>query len=101
MRNDGSGTATKTALSAGAFAKTGSGVTGAFWEFHIYAPSGGGQSVYWYARELSTGAEQSGTVTTDLPANGTLLAPYAQFSNGTSAAIMVGSFQSMYIATDN
>lgn len=101
MVNDGTGTATKTAITASAFAKSGSGVAGAMWELALYAPSNGGQSVNWYARELSTGAEQSGVAVTDLPANDTMLCGHLALGNGTTAAIATMAVQSIYHETDN
>lgn len=72
-----------------------------FFEFSLYAPSGGGSKVFWSARRLNDGAVASGSNTTTLPALSTLMVPHVHYTNGTSAANAVMHFQSLYIETDN
>ncbi len=74
-----------------------------FYEFRLFAPSGGGQSVFWSATRLNDNATvQGGPVTTNLPANGTLLGTHAWLNNGPTAAVVSSyDIQALYVETDN
>lgn len=100
MRNDGAGAAVKTDLGA-SFAKAAASATN-FYEARIFAPSGGGQSVYYSLHRLNDGAiATGGPITTDLPAVDTLLAFHVHIGNGLTAAAHSIDVQSVYVETDN
>ncbi len=89
MTNDASGTCTKVDLGA-SFPVPVTDRT-ALYELALYSPKGTTQSVAWLVTDLVSGATASGTITTDLPATGTLLAPRAWMSvGGTSSVIGLG-----------
>lgn len=72
-----------------------------FFEFRLFAPSGAGQQVFWSAQRLNDGVlVTGGPVTTNLPANGTLLTHQAWINNVTAAVASL-DVQSLYIETDN
>ena len=89
MSNDAAGTCTKVDLGA-SFAVPTLDRT-ALYELALYAPKGTTQSVAWLVTDLVSGAVASGTITTDLPAATTLLAPRGWISvGGTSSVIGFG-----------
>jgi peptidyl-tRNA hydrolase len=47
-----------------------------------------------------SGAEATGTITTDLPGSTTFLAPHAYANNGGTAAAVVLDFYRYYLETD-
>ena len=96
--NDASGTATMTDLGANFPTQTAATY---FYEVRLFAPSGGGLNVYWYAERLNDGLTANGQVTTDLPAVNTLLSAHVNHSNGTTAAAVSTDLQALYIETDN
>jgi hypothetical protein len=98
MCNDASGTATMVDLGANFPSQT---AATQFYEFRLFAPSGGGQRVFWSAHRLNDGAVVSGEVTADLPALNALLAAHIHHSNGTTAAAASIDIQSLYIESDN
>lgn len=57
-------------------------------------------SITYTVRNLSTGAEVTGTITTNLPANTLFLGPFAVMSNNTAAAAVSFDFVSAYLETD-
>lgn len=72
-----------------------------FFEFRLFAPAGGGQTVYWSAQRLNDGAfVQGGPVTTNLPAVNTLLTHHSWLNNVTASIIALES-QLVYIESDN
>jgi hypothetical protein len=98
MCNDASGTATLVDLGANFPCQT---AATNFYEFRLFAPSGGGSNVYWSAQRLNDGIVVQGQATTDLPALDTLLAAHVHHSNGTTASAVSVDLQSLYIETDN
>lgn len=70
------------------------------YEIAMFSPPGTTQSVSYRVTNLVTGAEASGTVTTDLPSTTTAMNPNAQMSvGGTSSVIGICLF-GLYIETD-
>lgn len=98
MCNDGTGTATQVDLGTSFPSQV---AATNFFEFRIFAPSGGGQQVFWSAHRLNDGVVVQGQATADLPALGTLLAAHINHSNGAAAAAVSIDLQSLYIETDN
>lgn len=102
MSNDGTGTATQTAVFGANYA-TGTSGTNAY-EFSLYAPSGAGLQVHWSLTRINDGAMVSSgatPITTDLPALNTLLTPHVFMGNGANAASVGIDLQSLYIESDN
>jgi len=98
MHNDGSGTATKIDLGASFPVPTVNRTS--VYEVALFSPPGTTQSVGYHVTDLVSGAEASGTITTDLPTNSTLIAPHLYMSvGGTSSVIGVKIF-GHYIETD-
>jgi hypothetical protein len=81
MHNDGSGAATKVNLGATYPAKT----ANIPYEFMMFAAPNA-SSIEWRMIRLDTAAETSGTITTDMPSNTTVLSFQAWMNNGTTAA---------------
>jgi hypothetical protein len=98
MCNDAVGTSTLVDLGANFPCQT---AATNFYEFRLFAPSGGGSSVYWSAHRLNDGILVQGQATTKLPALNTLLAAHVHHSNGTTASAVSLDLQSLYIETDN
>ncbi len=87
IHNDASGTATKVPLGVN-FPRPTADRSQA-WDFTILSDGEG--SVYWAVISLANGATANGVITTDLPANNTLLTFLAYISvGGTSSVIGVG-----------
>jgi hypothetical protein len=98
MHGDGTGACTKIDLGASFPVPTVDRQE--VYEIAMFSPPGTTQSVTYRIRNLRTGAEATGTVTTDLPTTATLLNPYLHMSvGGTSSVIGVCMF-SLYIETD-
>lgn len=73
-----------------------------FFEVRLFAPSGGGQVVYWSATRLNDGyTVQGGPVTTNLPALSTLLAAHINYASTVSSSNFALDVQSLYIETEN
>jgi hypothetical protein len=98
MRNDGSGTATKIDLGA-AFPVPTTDRT-KMYQIILYSPPGTTQSVEYLVTDLITGATASGTVTTDLPATGSFLAPHVYMSAGGTSSVIGIAFGSIYIGKE-
>ena len=98
MHNDGSGTATKINLGA-AFPVPTVNRTSVY-EIALFSPPGTTQSVGYRVTDLVSGAEASGTITTDIPGTGTLIAPVAQMSVGGTSSVVGIKIFSHYIETD-
>lgn len=63
----------------------------------VKAPDGGPG---WLVTDLATGATASGTITTNLPALGTLLAPRGWMSVGGTSSVIGIALMGLYIETD-
>ena len=98
MTNDGSGSATKVNLGAG-FPKPSVDAQDVY-ELALFSPPGTVQLVSYRLRNLTTGAEATGTVTSDLPSATTLMAPYMQLSVGGVSSVIGLSVKCIYIETD-
>lgn len=99
-----SGSAQGSAVALGTNFSVAAGVGVNFYEVSIYAPSGGGQTVYWSITRINDGLVASGgpvTGTTTLPALGTLLMPQVYVGSGTLAAAQSVDVQSIYLESDN
>jgi hypothetical protein len=98
ISNDASGTATThETLSASFPTNT---LSTDWYQFTLYAPSGQSSTVYWHILNKSTGAEDSGTITTDLPAANQLLNYHIWINNGTTALAAGFDIGSVYIETE-
>jgi hypothetical protein len=98
MHGDGTGACTKIDLGASFPVPTVDRQE--VYEIAMFSPPGTTQSVTYRIRNLRTGAEATGTVTTDIPSTSSLLNHYLHMSvGGTSSVIGVCLF-SLYIETD-
>ena len=93
--NDGTGNATCTDLGANFPVNLASDG----FEFRMFAPPNGSDVKYW-AQRLGTGATASGTITTDLPTNTTLLSLQAWVNNGTDASANNLECARVYLESD-
>ena len=98
MHNDGSGTATKIDLGAGFPRPTTD--RGDVYELIMFSPPGTTQSVGYLVRNLLTGAEASGVVTTNLPANTQALGWAHHISVGGTSSIIGTALMGVYVETD-
>ena len=98
MHNDSSGVATKIDLGASFPVPTTDRDN--IYEVAMFSPPGVTQSVTYRVRNLVTGAEATGTVTTNLPATTTALNPYAYFSVGGTLSVIGICLFSLYVETD-
>lgn len=98
LSNDASGTATKISLGAG-FPKPGVDAQDVY-ELVLFSPPGLVQLVHYRLRNLTTGAEATGTVTSDLPSASTLIAPHMALSVGGATSVIGLSIKCVYIETD-
>lgn len=98
MHNDGSGTASKIDLGA-SFPKP-SVERQDVYEVILFAPPGTVQTVSYLIRDVLTGAEVSGTVTTDLPSTTTALYPGLGMSVGGVSSAIGFAMMSMTIESD-
>lgn len=98
MHNDGSGTATKIDLGAGFPRPTTD--RGNVYELIMFSPPGTTQSVGYLVRNLLTGAEASGVVTTNLPANTQALGWAHHISVGGTSSIIGTALMGVYVETD-
>lgn len=85
MCNDGSGTATKTSLGASFPAQT-SGAD--VYEMILFAAPGQTTSISYRIKNLISGAETSGSLSSNLPTAATALYPRAWLNNGTTASVV-------------
>ena len=89
MRNHATGTCTKIDLGASFPVPTTDRT--ALCSLEMYSPKGTPQSVEWLVTDLVSGATASGSITTDLPATSSLLAPRGWMSvGGTSSVVGIG-----------
>lgn len=96
VHNDGSGTATTIDLGANFPANT---LSVDVYELDLFAPPNG-SNVQYMVRRLNTGHTSSGTITTDLPTNTTLLA-FQMWRTNNAQTLAVGmDMMSVYIETD-
>jgi hypothetical protein len=70
------------------------------YEIAMFSPPGTTQSVTYRIRNLRTGAEATGTVTTDIPSTSSLLNHYLHMSVGGTSSIIGVCLFSLYIETD-
>ena len=98
IHNDSSGVATKIDLGASFPVPTTDRDN--IYEVAMFSPPGVTQSVTYRVRNLVTGAEATGTVTTNLPATTTALNPYAYFSVGGTLSVIGICLFSLYVETD-
>jgi hypothetical protein len=95
MHNDATGVATEIDLGANFPANN----TTAFYELVLFcAPNS--STVSYRVTRLDTGAEASGQITTDLPANTTFLTHHEYMNNGGTAAAVGLEIMGVYIETD-
>lgn len=97
IHNDGAGVATKIDLGASFPANTRNIDA---YELALFCPPNG-SSVFYTVTNLTTGVIASGELTTDLPANTTLLAWQLWRNNGTTALAVGLDIVSVYLETDN
>ena len=97
IHNDASGTATKVSLGANFPSQT---LSTDVYELWMYAPPNASTVGYRVTR-INTGDVATGTLSTDLPAGSTLLAPHLWRNNGTTALAVDLCIMSLYIETDN
>lgn len=88
---------TKTSLGANFPANT---TNTSMYEFVLFAAPNS-STVYWQAINLSTGVSSSGSLTSNLPTNTTLLGWQVWRHNGGTAAAVGIDIASMYLETDN
>lgn len=96
FNNDGAGAAIATDMGASFPAAT----AGVVYEIRIFSPPNG-SAIYYSIERLDSAALSEGNVTTDIPANTTLLSPQIWMNNGTTAAAVAIAIVSQYIETDN
>lgn len=60
-----------------------------------------GSSIGWRVTNLSTGAQTSGSMTTNIPTNTTFLAPQHWITNNTTGAAAILDFGGWYLESDN
>ena len=96
MHNDGAGAATTIDLGANFPSNT---LSTDLYELTLYcAPNA--SSVFYRVERLNTGHVAEGTITTDLPANTTLLSPQIWRNNGATAAAVGIDIVGQYLETD-
>jgi hypothetical protein len=98
IHNDGSGVSTKIDLGASFPVPTVDRQE--VYELAMFSPPGTSQTVTYRIRNLRTGAEASGQVTTDLPSTSTGLNPYAHISVGGTSSVIGFCLFGLYIETD-
>jgi hypothetical protein len=98
MHNDGSGACTKIDLGASFPVPTTDRDN--VYELALFSPPGTTQSVKYRVRNLKTGAEATGTITTNLPPTTTALNPYGICSVGGTSSVVGITLFSLYIETD-
>ena len=93
MHNDGSGAATK--IDTG-FPKATADATEAY-ELQLYAPTGRGGRVDYMFKRLSDGASVSGSITTNLPADTTMLGLRGFYSVGGTSSVIGYAFINLFV----
>ncbi len=94
IHNDGSGTAT--AVDTGIAA----GSTTTYYELRVFCPPNG-TTVGVSLQDLGSGTIFEASITTDMPANTTLLTPQLHMSNGGTAAAVNVDLMGAYMEVDN
>lgn len=95
MSNDGSGTATKVDLGSDFPANN----QEAIYELTLFCPANS-DHINYRVKRLDTGSETSGTITTDIPVNGTFLTWHLYANNGGTAAAVILDVYRVYVETD-
>lgn len=93
MHNDASGAATK--IDTG-FAKATADATEAY-ELQLYAPTGRGGQVDYLFKRLSDGASVSGSITTNLPTDTTLLGLRGFYSVGGTSSVIGYALMNLFV----
>ena len=70
------------------------------YELALFSPPGTTQSVSYEITDLATGAVATGTITTNLPAAATFLAPRGWMSVGGTSSVIGIALMNLYIETD-
>jgi len=95
MHNDGAGTATKVGCG---FARASADRT-SIYELDLFCVANG-STVTWTVTELATGSTASGTISTDLVANTTAIAPVGYCSVGGTSSVVGLMLGQLYLETD-
>ena len=98
MHNDGSGACTKIDLGA-SFPRPTVDLTSVY-EIALFSPPGTTQLLNYEITDLVSGAVATGVVTTNIPSNTTLLAPYGQISVGGTSSVIGFATMGLYIESD-
>lgn len=98
MTNDSSGTATKIDLGASFPVPTANRTK--MYETIIFVAPGPSTSIGYKITDLATGAIAEGTVSSDLVANTTYLAPRGYMSVGGTSSVIGIAFSNLYVETD-
>lgn len=97
MYNDGSGAATK--IDLGELFPVPTIDATNLYELELYSPKGTSQSVSWKVTNIVSGASASGTISANLPATTTALAPQGWMSVGGTSSVVGFAFCSMQLDT--
>lgn len=95
FNNDGAGTATSADMGASFPATTAAVV----YEIRIFSPPNG-SDVYYSIERFDSAAIAEGSVSSDIPANTTLLSPQIWMNNGATAAAVAVAVVTQYVETD-
>ena len=71
------------------------------YELVMFSPPGSTQSVSYTVTDLGTAATTSGTISTNMPTNTTLLAPRGWMSVGGTSSVIGIALMSLYLETDD
>lgn len=97
LTNDGSGSATKTDL--GASFPVPDSTNNAIYELTLFAKAND-TSVGWRVVRLDTGSATAGTISADMPASTTFLAPHYYANNNGVASAVILDFYRYYLSSD-
>jgi hypothetical protein len=95
MCNDGVGTASKVDLGADFEKNQQNGI----YELALFCPPNASE-VGYRVKRLDAAGEATGTLTTDIPASGTFMAPHLYANNGGTAAAVILDFYRYYLESD-
>lgn len=98
MSRTGSGTVSKTSLSALVFPIPSTDRTTVF-DFEMYCPPNGSQ-VGWQLTNLTTSFSQGGVISSSLPAQSTMLSPRLYMSVAGVSSVIGISFMNLFISTE-